>query len=581
MPQENVLARYSILHELGRGAIGRVYAARDRETGAVVALKRFDPALLAKLGASSAERLLKQARSARFLKHSNIVAVHDAGEVGGTLYVAMEMLEGESLRKMLDDGPLPIGRALRIAHDIATGLAYAHLEGAVHGGLKASNVIVLRSGVAKITDFGTAQPAQPSPEQMRGDPVDHRSDIFSLGALLYEMLTHRPPVDATAPPPSELNPHVPRALDTVVLSMLARQSGSRMPGVPILLRELDRLEEGLGLSAAPRAAAGEPTASVPPAEPVSRPRAPDPARITDRVPVRDAPRADPTSDRELFDYHPAMAMMDRESRQERCAGSRRTISASVIAVLALLGTGVAGFMYSFSWPGEPGIRDALARLVPSSLTQRTLATAHEPSRQVAPLPVAATTKEPEAPASAPEPPREVAPLPVGDATPEAVPARPPEDPMPAGPQVAEPPPLAQPAPTESSVVRASEQPEPAQAPPVQKPARTAQATTKAPQRQPGGTARLILAVSPQGEIYIDGKHHGTTPPVTAFDLEPGMHRVEVRSGSRTPYLTYMTVEAGEVRRIRHDFDTSRAVYPGKGISRRHAATAARSNIPGR
>ena len=210
MRQENILARYKILHELGRGATGAVYAARDRETGAVVALKRLDPALSSKYGADFAERFLKHARSAGALKHQNTVKVHAAGEAAGTAYVAMEMLEGESLRKILDDGPLPVAHAIRIAHDIACGLAYAHLEGAVHGGLRPSNIIVLRSGAAKITDFGTGQlgPAVQrymSPEQLRGEGVDHRSDVFSLGALFYEMLAHQPPSEGDAAPPAAMS----------------------------------------------------------------------------------------------------------------------------------------------------------------------------------------------------------------------------------------------------------------------------------------------------------------------------------------------------------------------------------------
>lgn len=98
---------------------------------------------------------------------------------------------------------------------------------------------------------------------------------------------------------------------------------------------------------------------------------------------------------------------------------------------------------------------------------------------------------------------------------------------------------------------------------------------KVPEPQPGGTARLILAVSPRGEIYIDGKHHGAAPPLTTFDLEPGMHRIEVRSGSRTPYLTYVMVQAGDVRRIQHDFDTSRAVHPPRSASWQSSKRAAR------
>jgi hypothetical protein len=117
--------------------------------------------------------------------------------------------------------------------------------------------------------------------------------------------------------------------------------------------------------------------------------------------------------------------------------------------------------------------------------------------------------------------------------------------------VAEPSPAAR---AESSVARESEQPATAGAAPAQEVSRATQTTANDPEPQPAGTARLIIAVAPQGEIYIDGKHHGTTPPVTTFDLEPGMHRIEVRSGSRKPYLTYMTVQAGDVRRIRHDFN---------------------------
>src|SRR5688572_6355460 len=114
-----MLERYRILQELGRGPMGALYSASDRTTGAVVALKRLDPSLLAS-DATLARRFVEHAQSARRLKHRNIAAVLDAGEAAGTAYVAMEMLEGESLRALLDRGPLPVARALRIAHDIAS-----------------------------------------------------------------------------------------------------------------------------------------------------------------------------------------------------------------------------------------------------------------------------------------------------------------------------------------------------------------------------------------------------------------------------------------------------------------------------
>jgi serine/threonine-protein kinase len=616
LTQENILARYKVLHELGRGATGAVYAARDRETGAVVALKRLDPALLSKSDANFADRFLKHARSARHLRHRNIVTIHDAGEAGGTVYVAMEMLEGESLRKILDDGPLRIARAIRIARDIACGLAYAHLEAAVHGGIKPSNIIVLRSGAVKITDFGTGQHGQAAllsgaragvsymaPEQLRGEPVDHRSDIFSLGALFYEMLTHRPPfegdspkeilesiVHAEPPPPSELNPHVPRALDAIVLSMLAGQPAARMPGVPILLRDLQRLEEGLGLGSEASAGTDEPAASVPPPGPEPGRRTPDPNRFRDREPMQDAPRfarhgefrdasgfgvrpdssaaeelqhGDRTTDREAFDYHKAMAMMERESGQQRSSRSRPGTFAKLALVLAVLGIGLTGFMYYSSGQSERGIAAGNMQEAP--------ATAPGASRPTAPPPVAEATKkdssmvdraseQPESAGAAPAqqlpqarqpaaPGRLTAPAPVAEATKEPVTA-------PGAAQA--PPPRAvgdgQAQQKPSVVDRAPQQPETTGVAPTQQLPQARQPAAKVAEQRPGGTAQLILAVSPRGEIYIDGKHHGTTPPITTFNLEPGMYRIEVRNGSRKPFLTYMTVQAGDVRRIRHDFN---------------------------
>ena len=562
MSQENMLARYSVLHELGRGAIGAVYAARDRETGAVVALKRLDPALLSKSDANFAARFLKHARSAKLLKHRNIVTILDAGEVGGTVYVAMEMLEGQSLRGLLDAGPVPIARAVQIARDIACGLAHAHLQGVVHGGLKPSNVIVLRSGVVKVTDFGIGQLGQAallsgaragclrylSPEQVRGDPIDHRCDIFSLGALCYEMLTHRPPFadgsakeimenlrQAKPPRPSDLNQHVPRALDAIVLSMLAGEPAVRMPGAPILLRDLQRLEEGLGLGSGASAVTDEPAASVPPTRPEPGPQTPDDPRSV-RIPgtssaAEESPRRNRMPEREAFDYQKAMVMMERESRRTRPSGSRPGMLATAL-VLAVLGVGVAGFMHYSSGRSEPSI---------------------------------AVSRMQEAPATAPGAP-EASSLPAVDdeqAEQESSGMLSASSPMPPKPPVAdERSPVAQ---AESALAGASA-PEP---PPAIEPA------AEVPEQQPAGTAQVIVAVSPRGEIYINGKHHGTTPPITTFALEPGMHRIEVRSGSRRPYLTYMTVQAGDVRRIRHDFDASRAVRPPKSASWRNSDRAAR------
>ncbi|HWM41645.1 MAG TPA: protein kinase [Burkholderiales bacterium] len=637
MTQQNPPERYEILNELGHGAIGRVYAARDRSTGAVVALKTLDPALFGEPDANVAELFLKDARSAARLRHRNIVKVHDAGEAGGTAYVAMELLEGESLRHMLDDRPLPIARAIQIFDDIASALAYAHEEGVVHRGVKPSNIIVLRSGVAKISDFGIGRLGEAallsaqrggclsymSPEQVRGDPVDHRSDIFSLGAVFYEMLTRRVPFEGSSPKeitqnilhaepplPSKVNPLVPFELDRIVFSMLAGHPDDRFANARILLRDLQRLEEGLGLGPGASAGTGEPTAKVshetsfPPrgqTEPAApqpatkrEPRllTPDPDQFRDRAPMQDAPRfaqhaAEEFQHRsripggEAFDNYDARFMMDRAREPERSSGSRVTKFAALALMVTVLAVGYVAFLSYSPGPSEPRTAASRIQAAPTPaaapVPAAAPALAATPSPSTAPPPVAEATKEPAtapvAPETAPAPSRSTAPPPVAEATKEpatapAAPKAPPPramddaraeqkpsgiasapNPLPPKPLVAKPSPPAQ---TESLLARESKQPATAGTAPAQEVPRV-QRTANISEPQPGGTARLIIAVAPQGELYINGKHYGTTPPVTTFDLEPGMHRIEIRSGSRKPYLTYMAVEAGDLRRIRHDF----------------------------
>jgi len=572
MAQQNALDRYKVIRELGRGAMGTVYAARDLSTGSVVALKTVDPALFGESDANPAELFLKNARSAGQLRHRNIVRIHDAGEVDGTVYVAMELLVGESLRNMLER-PLSIARAIQIFDDIASALAYAHEEGIVHRGVRPSNIMVLRSGVAKISDFGIGQIGEAarrymSPDQVRGGPVDHRSDLFSLGAVLYEMLTRRALFDGNSPKeimenilhaepplPSAVNPHVPSALDRIIASLLAGHPDERVADARILLRDLQRLEEGLGLGPGTGAGSGEPTARLPGgAEPKPRTpaanqsrdrevphenslpprgqtepaapqpaterepglRTPDPNALRDHAPMPDALR---------LDEHDARLMMDREPVPKRSSGSRAAGLAALVLMLAVLGLTV--FSYYSPGPSEP--RTAATRM------------------QEAPATAAAAREA--------SPPRAM-----GDARAEqeslGIASAP--NPLPPKPLVAEPSP---PARTESLPTRESEQPATAGTAPAQEAPRAPQPRATISKPQPGGTARLIIAISPRGELYIDGKHHGTTPPITTLVLEPGMHRIEIRSGSRKPYLTYMVVQAGEQRRIRHDFGAKPASPP--------------------
>ena len=268
----NRLGRYEILGELGRGAMGVVYRARDPIIDRVVALKTINLALTGAALASFEERFFQEARSAGRLNHPNIVTIYDAGKADGVAYIAMEFLEGTSLREILDEHPpLSIPRILETVAQVARGLAYAHENGVVHRDIKPANVIVLRNRRPKITDFGIARlgeadgvgseragsPKYMSPEQIRGDvTLDGRSDVFSLGTVLYEMLTGKAPfagetvtdimqsvLEYTPPVPSVVDGHVPPELDGVVMRMLAKRPDDRYPSARSLFRELRRVDE--------------------------------------------------------------------------------------------------------------------------------------------------------------------------------------------------------------------------------------------------------------------------------------------------------------------------------------------------
>ena len=568
MSQEKPLGRYTIVSELGRGPIGAVYEATDRTTGAVVALKVLDPGLFADRNSPLAAAFLKNARSAARLRHRNIVGILDAGEAGGTAYVAMELVDGESLRRLLDQRPLPLARAVRIFDDIASALAYAHEEGMPHRGVKPSNIMVLRSGLAKIGDFGTGQIGEAalrytSPEQMRKEPLDHRSDLFSLGVVFYEMLTRRVPFDGKSPeqvrerilraqppqPPSKLNPQVPVALDALVLKMLDARPDDRFADFRILLRDLQRLGLRPGPTIDP--------ASVPPARPAPIARAEPPPRVEPAAPPPLAPEPEPAlmipepQPGDAFDHRRAMLMMDREAERQRASAPRPGLLAPLALILAVTAIGLTGYMYySLGFVDSPAPPPAPAPVAqapkeppaatgawqnastPEPMQQKTVAT--NTPRPITPPPAAAPIKEPApAPAASDEQTKKEPPGTLLGLKP------PPSNPLAAVPV---PPP-----PAEAPVARAPEQPAPPRAAPVARPA-----PVKAPPR--AKPAQLILTVSPGGDVYINDERKGTTPETTTFDLEPGMHRIEVRSGSRKPFLTYMTVEPGEVRRIRHDFD---------------------------
>jgi len=250
------IGRYKILGELGRGAMGIVYKAEDPNLDRAVALKTILLSDDAEGRKDYHKRFFLEAKAAGKLTHPHIVTTYDFGEEDDFAYLAMELLEGDDLRTRMKAGPLAIADSVDIAQQVADGLGFAHERGVVHRDIKPGNIMLLPRGQAKIMDFGIARqrsddfktstgivmgtPRFMSPEQVAGEPVDQRSDIFSLGVVLYEMLTgtalfageDTPQIahnvaNVEHVPPSRLNPEVPSMLDFAVARALKKDPAVR------------------------------------------------------------------------------------------------------------------------------------------------------------------------------------------------------------------------------------------------------------------------------------------------------------------------------------------------------------------
>ena len=250
------IGRYRILGELGRGAMGIVYKAEDPNLDRIVALKTIILEEDSEGRQEYQKRFFLEAKAAGKLNHANIVTAYDFGEENGVAYLAMELLDGTDLRQRMKQGAVAPAAAVDIALQIAEGLGFAHERGVVHRDIKPGNIMLLPRGQAKIMDFGLARmraadhktstgmvlgtPKYMSPEQVAGSPVDQRSDLFSLGIVLYEMLTgvrlfagaDTPQImhnvtHAEHEPPTRLNPALPAMLDFVVARALKKDPAVR------------------------------------------------------------------------------------------------------------------------------------------------------------------------------------------------------------------------------------------------------------------------------------------------------------------------------------------------------------------
>ncbi len=265
--------RYRIVRKLGSGGMANVYLAEDEELGRRVAIK-----ILNDRYANDdlfIERFRREAKSAAALSHPNIVSVYDRGEAEGTYYIAMEVIEGRSLKELImTRGPLPIAQALAYTHEILEALRFAHRHGIIHRDIKPHNILIgerlkvtdfgiARAGASQMTEagsiMGTAQYL--SPEQARGAPVTASSDLYSVGIVLYEMLTGKVPftgdsaieiamkhLNDAPKPPSKIRPEIPDELDQVVLRALAKNPEDRYQTAEEFSEDLHRVEAGLPLA---------------------------------------------------------------------------------------------------------------------------------------------------------------------------------------------------------------------------------------------------------------------------------------------------------------------------------------------
>ena len=268
--------RYRVTRKLGAGGMADVYLAEDEELGRRVAIK-----ILNERHAnddSFVERFRREAKNAAGLSHPNIVSIYDRGEAEGTYYIAMEYLDGRTLKELLiARGPMPIADAIHYTRQILNALRFAHKKGVVHRDIKPHNVMVDGDGRLKVTDFGIARAGASqmteagaivgtaqylSPEQARGAAVDQRSDLYSIGVVLYEMLTGNVPFTGESPveiamkhlsdtprPPSSIRPEIPPDLDMVVLRALAKNPDDRFQTAEEMDAELAHIADGGSVTA--------------------------------------------------------------------------------------------------------------------------------------------------------------------------------------------------------------------------------------------------------------------------------------------------------------------------------------------
>jgi eukaryotic-like serine/threonine-protein kinase len=456
------IGRYKIRHSLGQGAMGTVYEALDPLIERVVAIKTINLNLSGAERSEFQSRFFREAKSAGRLNHPNIVTIYDVGETDEVAHIAMEFLTGQSLRSVLDSGVvLPMQQVRKIVVAVANALDYAHENGVVHRDIKPANVMVAPDYSVKIMDFGIAQlstgshtmfgtvlgsPKYMAPEQVAGRAVDGRSDIFSLGVVLYEMLTARVPFDADnvsaimykvvheeAPAPSTVSARLPKAFDAIVARALAKRPEDRFQRASefaAALMQLD-LQPGMNVVAANTALSSS-----------------ERDVNTSTVVLTKQPMI---AGGNVFANFSEQA--HKNSRNSTSPANGKIWMLPVVLLNTVLFAGL------------------VVALFPSDATKSSTAS--------------------------------------GVATP-------------------------------STQARG--------------PANSASTTATERDAAPPALATVALAIYPWGEVWVDGKNVGVSPPLNELKLPPGQHAIEIRNESLPSYRETLTLSAGEkTKKIRYKF----------------------------
>ncbi len=386
---------YEILNELGRGGMGRVYRVRNVISDRVEAMKILLPELAGR--PELAARFLREIKLVASLDHPNIGALRTAHMVDDQLVMIMEYVEGTSLAERLEQGPLPVAEALDYADQVLDGLGYAHKQGVIHRDIKPANMMLTSEGVVKVMDFGVAfsgsehkltvtgttlgSLAYMSPEQVQGEAPDPRSDLYSLGISLYEMVTGQRPFRAesdfammaahikeTPRPPIELRPGLPAALNAVILQAIAKEKKQRFQSAEAFRHAVSRVAAGQ---------AGVTTSTV-----LFTPSTAIPAAVRAPEPSYSRPSAEPA---------PAVVAAPTPVVPPARQGGHRAVYMALGAFLALALLVVAGTYYRSAAVGSKQDQPAL---VPISKEEPAV----EPPTP--PAPAEATQKAPSNPAAA-------------------------------------------------------------------------------------------------------------------------------------------------------------------------------------